>query len=181
VIDRVAAVEGMVSRIRDHYVDQFRDFVARQRKLCVSGGAEVKFEISDDPSAFHRMAVVDFVRNDDGPEGVLFEPENVLTFETMEGQVSNTELTIESLRWDSVAIIHDVPRIEDAIESWFIKWFDPDEVRFDEKAEFSNCIHAVYVSTNELQVDLGTAPADAFWELLDGLSDGNATSIRVSS
>jgi len=176
-----ADVQALVIQIRDHYVAQFRNFVQRQRTFCTTGGPEVKFQITGDTSAFHGLAVVDFMCNDDSPAGVLFQPETVLAFEKLEGRIADTKLTIESLRWDSVVIIHDVPRIYEAIEDWFIKWFDPDEVHFDDSAELSNCIHAVYISTNELQVDLGTAPADSFWDLLESLSDGKATSIHVSS
>ena len=88
---------------------------------------------------------------------------------------------IESLRWDAVSISHDVLDIDQSISPWFEKWFDPDEVNFDQSLDLSNCIHAVYVEANELQVDLGTAPAAAFWELLNSLAGGEASFVIVRS
>jgi len=177
----VADVENLVTQVRDHYVAKFRSFLQGQQASCTTGAAEVKFSLEADTAAFHRLAVVDFVRNDDGPEGVLFEPESFLTFDRVEGNIAKTALVIEGLRWDATVIHHDVPYIADAIEEWFRKWFDPDEIRLDHAADLSNCIHAVYIELNELQVDFGTAPTEAFWELLDSLAAGNATSVNVRS
>lgn len=174
-------VEELVIEVRDHYVAQFRAFIRRQQATCKTGGPEVKFELGGDTTAFHRIAVVDFVRNDGAPEGILFEPENILTFEKIEGVVANTKLEIDGLRWDSIVIDHDAPHIMAAIEAWFRKWFDPDELRLDPAAELSGCIHAVYVEPNALQVDLGTASAPAFWELLDSVAHGGATFLHVRS
>jgi len=182
IISRMSnAVEELVIRARDHYVAQFRAFTRRQRKTCATGAAEVKFELGADSSAYRGLAVVDFVRNDNGTEGILFEPDTVLTFDRIEGNIAETVLVIEGLRWDAVSISHDVLNVDQAISTWFEKWFDPDEVNFDQSVDPSNCIHAVYIETNELQVDLGTAPAEAFWELLDSLASGEASFVNVRS
>jgi hypothetical protein len=78
-------------------------------------------------------------------------------------------------------IRHDVSAIENAIADWFNGWLDPDDARFDPQAELSHCIHAVYLAPNELQVDLGTAPPEAFWALLVSLADAKATFVHISS
>ena len=98
-----------------------------------------------------------------------------------EGRISETELVLDSLRWDAVLIRHDVPDIDDAIEAWFAKWFDPDELRFEPGNELSNCIHAVHIGSNEIEVDLGTAPTEAFWQLLTCLAEANASTLNVRS
>jgi hypothetical protein len=173
------AVEELVIRARDHYVTQFQTFIRRQRETCVTGAAEVKFELGADSSAYRGLAVVDFVRNDAGTEGILFEPDSFLTFDKIEGNIARTDLVIDGLRWDAISIHHDVLDVDQSISSWFEKWFDPDEINFDQSADTTNCIHAVYIEPNELQVDLGTAPAEAFWELLDSLVGGEASFVNV--
>lgn len=175
------AVEELVIQVRDHYVAQFRAFVRRQHEACSLGAAEVKFELGDDTSAYRRLAVVDFVRNDAGSEGILFEPENILSFDRIDGSIAEAALVIEGLRWDSVSLQHDVVDVEAAIDEWFEKWFDPNEINFDPATEESNCIHAVYIEQNELQVDFGTAPSEAFWDLLDCLANCNASFVNVRS
>jgi hypothetical protein len=174
-------VEELVVRARDHYVAQFQAFTRRQRETCATGAAEVKFELGVESSAYRGLAVVDFVRNVSGAEGVLFEPDTVLTFDRIKGKIEETALVIEGLRWDAVSISHDVFNVDRSISAWFEKWFDPDDVNFDQLADLSNCIHAVYIGASELLVDLGTAPAEAFWELLDSLARGEASFVNVRS
>jgi len=173
------AVENLIIEIRDHYVAEFRSFILKQRATCIIGGPEVKFQLSTDTTAYRRLAVVDFVRNDGAPESVLFEPETVLTFDRLDGQISETKLIIDALRWDAAVIQHDAPSAGKAIAGWFEKWFDPDEINFDPDAEISACVHAVYIAPHELEVDFGTASAEAFWELLECLTVGGARNIHI--
>ncbi|WP_068081655.1 hypothetical protein [Novosphingobium rosa] len=182
-----AAVENLVIEIRDHYVAQFRAFLIHQRAVSHAGSPEVKFELPEGTAAYRKWAVVDFLRTDDGPESIFFEPEGMLVFDPIEGQMPSSsqetvaDLTIEGLRWDAVTIEHDLPAIEEAIADWFEKWFDPDEVDYDPEAELTGCVHSVYVAPQRLHVDLGTASAEAFWELLEALVEAKATKIRVVS
>jgi hypothetical protein len=175
-----AEVEKLVAQIRDHYVSQFQKFVEQQQKTCKVGAPEVKFKLPKDNRAFHHLVVVDFLRNESRPEAVFFDPERVMTFDRVEGQLGEAELVIESLRWDEVSIRHDIPAVENVVEDWFLKWFDPYESRLDKSFTISNCIHSIYiVEDGELQVDFGTAPPEAFWDLLGALANENATSVNV--
>jgi hypothetical protein len=176
-----AAVENLVIEIRDHYVAQFRAFILHQRSVCHVGSPEVKFELPQGTAAYKQLAVVDFQRNDDGPESIFFEPDGMLVFDPIAGQMGEADLVIEALRWDALVIEHDVPAIGEAIADWFEKWFDPDEVDHDPEAELTGCVHSVYIVAERLYVDLGTAAAEAFWELLEALVAAKATKIRVLS
>lgn len=149
--------------------------------MCSKGGPEVKFQIATGSAAYREIAVVDFVRNDDGPEGILFEPETILTFDRIEGQIGHADLVIDALRWDAVVIRHDVSNVESSLAGWFEEWFDPEEIRYNVGAEVTGCIHALYFASQELHVDFGTAPVEAFWELLDCLANGGGRKIIVST
>jgi hypothetical protein len=50
---------NFLSRVRDHYVDQFRAFVKRQLENCSQGAAEVKLELNADSEIFRRLYCVD--------------------------------------------------------------------------------------------------------------------------
>jgi hypothetical protein len=178
----IEITKDIVAKVQEHYLSQFRDFIQRQRELCKVGSSEVKFSLGGDTNAFDCIAVIDFVQNDNGVEGILFEPEKVLSFERIEGCVGNAELVMTGLRWDGAVIRHDVKDVERAIKNWFMSWFDPDETsRFDTSGDMSCCIHAVYIEPQELQVDFGTASPEAFWELLDCLASAGASQIEVSA
>jgi len=50
--DRAADAQQFLSRIRDHYVDQLRAFVAEERRNSMKGEAEVKVELEPGSHAF---------------------------------------------------------------------------------------------------------------------------------
>ncbi len=172
-------VEELVRHVREHYVSQLRAFIRQQKAACATGAAEVKFELGDTSRVYRQLIVADFVRNNNEPEFILFEPENVLKFEKFEGIIGATKLVVDSFRWDAVSVHHDLSFADVAIASWFDKWFDPDEVNFDPSAEISSCIHEVCVEPNALQIDLGSAPMEALMELLESLASSNATFVHV--
>ncbi|WP_260924060.1 hypothetical protein [Novosphingobium sp. 9] len=173
-------VENLIIEIRDHYVAQFRDFAARMRAEGEDGSTEVKFEVPDPGSAFRGLIVVDHITSGEDIVASDFDPEQMLSFNRIEGLVNDMALELEGLRWDGAVLRHDLPDAAPALEDWFERWFDPDELRLDPEAELSENIHALYVEPGELQVDFGTAPAEAFWELLGTLSAAGAARVVVS-
>ena len=52
----------LVDRVREHYVEQFEDFVEKQKKICTVGTAEVKLGGVD--GVFKSSYCVDFLSND---------------------------------------------------------------------------------------------------------------------
>jgi len=175
----MAEVTAFISRVRDHYVEQFRAFAEQQKRKCAVGASEVKLELSDRSELFRRMYCVDFIENDgDKHKVVELQPALFLKFDTISGSFGAAALSIEHLRWDDVKIYHDLPTSPtDAIS----EWFDPDDSRLDQNADLSAVIHSLYIQPGVLSIDLGTAPSDAFWDILAVLEHGGATFIRVSS
>ncbi|HET6160310.1 MAG TPA: hypothetical protein VFE34_18340 [Dongiaceae bacterium] len=176
-------VTAFIARVRDHYIEQFRAFAAKQKRECGVGASEVKLQLSDKSELFRRMYCVDFIQKDDGEHRVIeLQPALFLKFDTISGSFGAASLSIEHLRWDDVLIYHDlaIPPADD-ISSWFDRWFDPEDSRMDENADLSSVIHCLTIRSGVLSIDLGTAPPDAFWDILDILERGGATSIRVSS
>jgi len=173
---------ALVTRVRDHYVDQFSAFANEQRRSCTQGSSEVKFQLSEDSEVFQRLYCVDFIKNDGDVQAVEFQPENILTFDEVSASFGSAALLIQYLRWDDVVIFHDVQALpHEKVAEWFRLWFDPDDERHDQDAPLSDVIHSLLIQPSSISVDYGTAAPGAFWDMLELLVDAGATTIRVSS
>ena len=177
-MDRTA----LVTRIRDHYVDQFRAFAKQQRASCTLGAAEVKLQLSDESGLLDRLYCADFIKNDGAQEVVELQPENFLSFEPIAGAFGKASLSITHLRWDDVLIRHNLDEVPPGpLTRWFQLWFDPDDLRHDPSAELSDVIHSVLLQPNCISIDFGSADPNAFWDILQLLEKAGATSLKVSS
>jgi hypothetical protein len=173
---------AFITRIRDHYADQFHTFVKQQRANCSQGASEVKLQLGAQSELFDRLYCVDFIKNDGAREIVEFQPENILSFEPIVGTFGQAALTIEHLRWDDVLIRHDLDDLpSEHLSSWFQLWFDPEDARHDPHSELSETIHSVLIQPSCISIDFGTAGSDAFWEILQLLEDAGASRIEVGS
>ncbi len=170
---------ALIEQVRGHYVRQFEQFIDREEMSCARGAAEVKFEIPELPSLFRSLTCVDFVRNESGPEGVLFEPEHILTFDAFSCSIRTMQVDLEALRWDCVVIHHDLPGAP-SLNAWFDRWFDPDDERYDPNARLGGVIHFVTISTGSVSIDFGTSPAKALVELLELLEVAGARRVTVN-
>lgn len=171
---------ALIERVREHYLGQFVTFVERQEQDATRGHAEVKFVIPE-PTALHRQfACIDFVKNDDGVEAVLFEPERILQFDPFSGSFGGMNLLVEALRWDLVAVHHDLP-VAPQLDTWFQRWFDPDDERHNSAARLGGIIHSLTVTPGCVSVDFGTAPAEALWQLLEHFDMAGAKRLTINS
>jgi hypothetical protein len=179
-------ITDFIARIRDHYVEQFEVFADKQRRSCshYRGGSEIKLRLSETSKLFERLYCADFVKTDvNGQNEIIeFQPENILTFKTISGSFGAAAYSIEHLRWDDVLIHHDLaelPPLE--ISGWFRCWFDVDDERHVSHAPLSFVIHSLGIEPRVISIDFGTAPPEAFWEMLGILQKAGALAIRISS
>lgn len=173
--------EALIAKVREHYLEQFTDFVMSQKQSCDHGASEVKLLLSDQSSIFRNLYCVDFIQNDSGSKVIEFAPENLLIFEPLSGSFGTAELVIEQLRWDDIVVHHDAQEPALRLSDWFEKWFDPDDKRYVEGDAFGNVIHSLSVEQGIVSVDFGSAGPDAFWDLLDILEVAGAKSLRVTA
>lgn len=175
---------AFIGQVRDHYVGQFEAFVAAQKRESAQGASEVKLRLNETSELFGHLYCVDFLKGDGGGETrvVELQPERVLSFSEVQGAIGEAELTVEHLRWDDVVILHDAPPFpQDMLLAWFERWFDPNDQRHAVGEEISRVIHSMLARPGMLSIDFGTAPAEAFVELLALLEQTGALSIRVTS
>jgi hypothetical protein len=172
------AATELTQRVRDHYVAQFQAFIEKQERADQTGVAEVKIQLQGG-SPFRHLVCVDFLAGA-AKQVVEFQPDKYLRFDAFSGSYGSARLSMEQLRWNDVLISHDLPAPpESAMAVWFQRWFDPDDERHNEDAALGNVIHSLVIEPGLVRVDFGTAPVEAFWQLLDLLEEAGARKLRV--
>jgi hypothetical protein len=177
----VEDVEDLIQRVRKHYLDQFRKFVAAQHETTKTGSPELKLQLKGPTSLYRDMYCIDFVKNPDKPALLELQPARYLGFAPVTWTFGRMEAQIVGLRWNEVHIAHDKPDLQPAcLLDWFDTWFDPDDKRHDATTELSGIIHSLAIEGRTISVDFGSAPVDAFWSLLEVLEKADVTSVRIN-
>ena len=174
---------AIVEAARGIYIAEFRAFVSRQKATSKPGAAEVKLQIDPDSRLFRRLYCCDFASNVEGSAAAVeLTPARSVNFEKFEEHVGPLTIGVEDLRWHDVIIRHDAGAPPEAtFDAWFNKWFDPADSRVDPDSEFSGVIHSLLVEPGSISVDFGTAPEEAFWELLSAAQGYGIRRLRISS
>jgi hypothetical protein len=174
-------IEDFIERVREHYLDQFREFVAMQRQTCTTGSPELKLQLAEGTGLYRDLYCIDFIKNPTKPEMLELQPDRYLGFVPIVASFGRMTVRIVGLRWNNAIIMHDKPDLQpESLADWFETWFDPDDKRHDATVELSGVIHSLCISGQSVSVDLGSAPVDAFWSLLEALEAAGATEIRIS-
>jgi hypothetical protein len=177
----MSAIAGLLERVREHYLDQFRAFVAKQSLGFKDGSAEIKLKINGRTSLYRDLVCIDLIRNASEPERFELEPD-YLKFDPIAGTIGQMMFRMRGLRWDDANFTHDKPGFQpDCIAEWFETWFDPEDERADATGEFSGTIHSCMVSEQSVSVDFGSAPVDAFWSLLEILEKAGARNVAIDT
>jgi hypothetical protein len=176
----LGAVE-FIARIRDTYVDQFEAFAEHQVAEGVEGASEIKLELERSDGVLKQLYCADFMMaTGDGYEPILFQAESQLFFEPFEARVRALDITFASFGWDGIEIRYESAQtVEQILDDWHDYWFDPDDERRDPDAFLSGGIHNVLVFPGGVSVDMGTAPAEAFWDLLEAFDAAGVTRLEI--
>jgi hypothetical protein len=143
----------------------------------------VKLELTDQSELFRRLYCTDFVAKD-GDVVIVREmyPDRILTFEPVAYEVRGVPVLIERLVWDDVEMHHDAGTVASAeLDQWFDYWFDPGDARLDPASDIGGIVHSLLIRSGEVNIDLGTAAANALWDALDLIVSAGATNIRITS
>jgi hypothetical protein len=176
----LGAVE-FIARVRDTYVDQFRAFAEHQVAEGVEGASEIKLELERSDGVLKQLYCADFMMaTDDGYEPILFQAENQLFFEPFEARIGAIDIAFASFGWDGIEIRYESAlTAEQILDDWHDYWFDPDDERRDPDTVLSGNIHNVVVFSGGVSVDMGTAPAEAFWDLLEAFDAAGITRLEI--
>lgn len=176
-------IAELVGQVRDHYVQQFRGSIEVLREQCSGGHGEVKLELSDHSGLFRRLYCADFVAKEDG-KAIVREmyPDKILVFDPLSFEVGGATVVVDRLVWDDVQVHHDADTLAGAgLDRWFDYWFDINDARLDPTSDIAGVVHSLSVNSGLLNIDLGTAAPEAFWDILDLLATAQAANIRITS
>ncbi len=93
-------------------------------------------------------------------------PHEDLTFRHGDG----LQVTLANLSWDSCRAVVASELPNSPIVEWYRRWFDAQGSRPADETGLHGVVHALSFSPGGFDVDFGSAPVDAFVELLDVLS-----------
>jgi hypothetical protein len=169
----VATLGALAARVREHFLDQFRDFVEQQMKACTVGRAEVKL---GGVSGMYRTAYcVDFLSNDGQVRLIECAPERHLAFDRLVADHGRLTLEVDALHWDDVVLRHDLAELPTGVvDAWFDRWYGPDD-------RTTEMIHSLSVTPRLISVDFGTAPVGALLEMIDLLEKAGATRLQIGA
>lgn len=174
--------------IRDHFLDSFRNSVAKARDELDQFATELLLELPSlkHPDYCYRLYRADIVGKRDEKSVIREVPVNGK-------EVSNWQSTLRArlsvdapivwygIEFDVIGARPD----EAALLDWSSRWMDISDSRYDESAEFQQVVHSVTPpriteSGFTISVDFGSAPIDAFDELT-GVLVCDASRVSVGS
>jgi hypothetical protein len=165
----------LVARVRDHYVGQFDDFVEEQKKKCTVGTSELKVGFNGQSELYGNAYCVDFASNDGEFKVVELIPDRYLSFNRRIADYGDLTIQVDDLRWDDIVLQHDVDALSpDAVQTWFDRWYGPDDRQ-------TNMIHSLLIKPRYMSIDLGTAPAEALFEMIDLLKRAGAKTLQIEA
>lgn len=171
--------EDLVGRVRGHYLEQFWELADQASARCTNGTAELKIQLNKPSSDLYRgLWCVDYATNDGKIEVKEFAVDKFLMFDPVTFDCGRATLLVDHLRWDDVVIEHDLPDLPaDAIEEWFEHWFDPEDAVMRQ----TEIIHSLHLTPGRVSIDMGTAPAEALYDMLGLLEHGGARTLRITA
>jgi hypothetical protein len=187
-------VGQLLDDIRHRYLTQFRRIISQVRRERME--AWVEPACRDEDGALAREGPLglpmrlDLAAVADGEvkSAIRVDSDSLLTFEPIDFEWSaQIPARLAPFYWDDCHVqvtgIHH-PADWSHLQSWFEKWFDAEDTHPLNSDGFSEVIHFLSDPKAEgaatiFQIDFGSAPVEAFEELLDALRCSGATKIQI--
>jgi hypothetical protein len=167
--------EKLVVRVREHYLEQFWAFIEQEKQGCTAGASELKIEINGEPDVYKKAYCIDFACNDGEVRLIELVPERVLSFDPFAVHHGHLAIQVDYLRWDDIVIRHDLAEVPPAaVEGWFELWYGPDDRQ-------TNMIHSLSIDPGEIDIDMGTAPPEALYDMLELLERAGARRVQLTA
>jgi len=173
----------MIQPIREKHVQAFAAWLASMAENHPEGEPEYFFQLRSQTSLARKLYRVDYALSlGDQPEFREFRQEEMLGFTPVEGMVGGIHVALSPFRWDAVIIeLEGSVWNDDAAIDWFNRWFGFDgEYPARSKGQGpAGWIHACAKVGEALHVDFGSAPAEAFGELIDIAGQTGASRVVI--
>jgi hypothetical protein len=164
----------LVEHARSFYIERFDAFVATQRQAFENGVAE---RLVEGP-AYQGLIRQDFATGD--KTFVVFVPDKGWSMDPAYIPLQSATCMADRLDWQEIVILHDLDVVTpEYIEEWFTVWFDPHELRHEIREP--GVVHLLSLQEGRVDIDMGTAPAEAFWQMIGLLEKAGAKNIYVNN
>lgn len=174
----------VIEHARRIYVDQLARFMEEAAKQLPDGWGEMQTSRGEASALFRGLYRVDYLGREGGELSVAeLAPDKYLQLnQAIEGSFGSLLVRIEQVEWDDVAISHDSAEdLTAVLTPWFEQWSDLGDTRqLTEETKLLGVIHVLQLQRGYVEVDFGSAPLDALWELLMLLGDAGASKVTIS-
>lgn len=178
-------LSGLITAERQRYYDIFIEMIETLKEGKSTFATELAIQSDDEeiPAPFNIMRVDFFYKNENQEDSMSeIRPNENPDFEPLEFQLGDLLVNMNPFCWNSCEITAESIDM-DALAQWLIKWLRIDEEEEDQLAE---AVHSCsYPQETEngytFTIDFGTAPIDAFIDLLQLLIDSDCKEITFET
>ena len=183
----------LLDKIREYYLRRFGEVVGEKRKPGATIATETAYRdehgqpIGDGALNLPSRGDVFVITNGEVTESLQVDTEGMLSFQPLSFAWESAVVTLSPFQWNwcEVSATGNITaESPSAIVKWFHRWFLADEDGVPER--FVGAVH--FMSDLEMgtghfsvSVDLGSAPIEAFEELLDAAVLAGATQIHIGN
>jgi hypothetical protein len=184
----------LLDDIRDPYVNQFSKRIALLAKEGIKVISEAAYR--NEHGALVREGILGFpLRADlitfaDGqtPQRIMVDSEIILSFEPFSLNWDETiPILLKPFYWDACRVrVCGIGASQDwaSLKKWHAKWFDEEDTCTPDEHGLFGVVHFVSAperdgAADRFEVDFGTAPVEAFEELLDAFQELGASKVEI--
>lgn len=187
------ALGELLDQIRDYYVDRFVDTINEHAAAgdttvaheCAYRDADGNF-VTEGHLGLPARADAVIIRNGAVTDSLQIDTEGMLSFDSIvfDWPANDLQVELQPFQWNWIQLrIHGLPSDCDwnPLREWFMLWFRDDDPVDDE------LLGAVHFMSDpderdeycQVTLDLGTAPVEAFEELLDAICNMGAGRLHI--
>ena len=179
-----------LTNIRNHYLNTYLDAITQFKSKFPNGDIEAigSFPgVEGQPEIFRwrRFDMID-QSNPEAPQVANFNPQTHVSFEaeSFDWQ-KKLKVRFEPIAWNDVAFeCVGLNAKKSQLEQWAVRWMDPRNERPEDNHGLGGRIHAISYPKKKVNkevffVDFGSAPIQAFQELMQVLMLAGVKKVRV--
>jgi hypothetical protein len=187
-------VGQLLDQIRDKYLTEFQECIAYVKENGMEAMCEAAYRDENGALAREgtlslpmRLDVVEVAKGE-AKDTIRVDSDSMLSFEPFDFKWSGGLPTrLAPFHWDGCHVrAKGIPTGTDwsRLRDWFDRWFDGEDTRQPDADGLCGVIHFLSDpkqagAATTFEVDFGSAPVEAFEELLDALRDAGATKIEI--
>jgi hypothetical protein len=176
MVPNQAMLSSRLAKVREEFLSAYGRALVHYRARYSSGAPEVMFQVDDNSRLALRVCRIDWVSAAVSPVATI----NICVaaptgFETVRSMMAGVAVTVEApCVWNGITFISEAFDVASAeFVGWCERWLDVADIHKPDALGLSGVIHSVTSpaigrdATCELSVDFGSAPVDAFEELVE--------------